>query len=173
MNHVMLDLETMGNGANAAIVAIGAVRFDENEVCDKFYKIIDLQSSIDAGLEVNASTVYWWLGQEEQPRQDLCSEIKANLSDTLLAFADWLGHRPSIWGNGAAFDNVILSNAYKKIGLKQPWHFASDRCFRTIKSLYPQIKLDRKGTYHRAVDDAETQALHLIKIMKHLDRPLS
>ncbi len=26
MNNIMLDLETMGNGSNAAIIAIGAVR---------------------------------------------------------------------------------------------------------------------------------------------------
>ena len=39
MKGVMLDLETMGNGSNAAITAIGAVEFDTetNLIGDKFY----------------------------------------------------------------------------------------------------------------------------------------
>ena len=32
MLHCMVDLETMGNGSNAAIIAIGAVAFDENKI---------------------------------------------------------------------------------------------------------------------------------------------
>ena len=48
--HVMLDLETMGNGANAAIIAIGAVSFNENGVADRFYKQVALQSSVSIGL---------------------------------------------------------------------------------------------------------------------------
>lgn len=39
-NNIMLDLETMGHGSNAAIVAIGAVRF-HRDIEDRFYRRIN------------------------------------------------------------------------------------------------------------------------------------
>jgi hypothetical protein len=32
--------------------------------------------------------------------------------------------------------------------------------------MYPSVKLVRTGTHHNAVDDAESQAVHLIDICK-------
>jgi len=67
MNNIMLDLETMGNGNNAAIIAIGAVKFDQ-DITDRFYKTIDLDSSVDVGLEIDPSTVLWWMKQGDDAR---------------------------------------------------------------------------------------------------------
>jgi exodeoxyribonuclease VIII len=47
----------------------------------------------------------------------------------------------------------------------QPWRHWNDRCYRTVKSLYPDVKLERVGTHHNAVDDAESQARHLIAML--------
>jgi exodeoxyribonuclease VIII len=159
----MLDLETMGNGGNAAIIAIGAVRFDK-EVTDKFYEVVTLQSSIDAGLEMDASTVMWWMDQTKEAR-DQFKRDGVTLQTALMRFGNWAGEDAEVWGNGASFDNSILSNAYRKCGLAQPWYFWNDRCYRTVKSMNTSIKLKRVGTYHNAVDDAESQALHLIEIL--------
>ena len=70
-----------------------------------------------------------------------------------------------MWGNGATFDNVILANAYRGAGLPVPWKFWNDKCYRTIKGFFPQIKLQRIGTHHNAQDDAESQAWHLINMV--------
>jgi exodeoxyribonuclease VIII len=43
--NIMLDLETMGNNSNSAIVAIGAVEFDENGLGSDFYTVIDLNAA--------------------------------------------------------------------------------------------------------------------------------
>ena len=67
-NNIMVDLETMATHPNAAIVAIGAVRFME-DLQDSFYQEVDLQSSIRAGLDVDGATVNWWLMQEEAARE--------------------------------------------------------------------------------------------------------
>jgi DNA polymerase III epsilon subunit-like protein len=47
MIDVMLDLETMGNGPRAAIVAIGAVEFDPDTgtVGERFYRAVDLATA--------------------------------------------------------------------------------------------------------------------------------
>ncbi|MBK0004878.1 3'-5' exonuclease, partial [Erwinia sp. S38] len=46
MNHLMIDLETMGNKPNAAIVSIGAVFFepDSGEIGNTFYSNVQLES---------------------------------------------------------------------------------------------------------------------------------
>lgn len=168
MKNVMLDLETMGTSTDAAIIAIGACEFDikTQEVGEKFYHVVDLQSSVDAGLTLDASTVIWWMKQSDQARKEFqCEGI--NLSRALVEFTHWIGEGAKdvkIWGNGAAFDNAILSTAYRKCKLIQPWSFWNDRCYRTQKADYPDVKMQRKGDHHNALDDAISQAEHLIAI---------
>ena len=162
-NNIMLDLETMGNGSNSAIIAIGAVKFGNN-IIDRFYRVVNLQSSIEAGLEMDASTVLWWMQQSEEAREQF-KKPGLPLVSALEDFTKWLGEGAIVWGNGAAFDNTILANAYRKAGLERPWPFWGDMCYRTIKSMHPEIKMVRRGTHHNAVDDAESQALHLITIL--------
>jgi len=168
----MLDLETMGTGPNSAIIAIGAVRFDayseisdacESGILDRFYEVVSLESSTSAGLDIDPSTVMWWLRQSEKAREQFERNV-IPLEKALRLFADWVGKDPVMWGNGAAFDNVILANAYVKTSLLQPWAFWADHCYRTVKSLYPQVEMERVGTHHCAVDDAESQARHLMRI---------
>ncbi len=166
--HVMLDLETMGSGVNSAIIALGAVAFDCTGVHSKFYEQVSLVSSVGIGLECDPSTIMWWMQQGDDARSAFKDNDKAGHINAVLArFAKWFVDvgGVEVWGNGAAFDNAILSNAYRKSGAVQPWKFWNDRCYRTIKSMNINISFDRIGTHHNAVDDAETQAVHLIKIM--------
>ena len=160
----MLDIETMGNSANSAIVALGAVHFDERGVLDSYYSGVSLESSLDIGLDVDASTVMWWMSQSDDARSALSVDV-LDILTVLTSFGLWIGRDPIVWGNGAAFDNIILSNAYRKVKIAQPWDFWNDRCYRTIKSLYPNVKMLRRGVHHNALDDAKSQALHLLDII--------
>ena len=181
---IMLDLETMDTKATAAIISIGAVKFDaERGVYDKFHIHVDLQDNIDSGRTLSGSTIMWWVGQGEDARKQLASGVGVELWGALTQFSDWVCG-PSgeedweldgpvdgdvlMWGNGAAFDNTILANAYQTTGFDAPWKFDNDRCYRTMKNLAPDVELKRIGTLHNAQDDAESQALHLLEIRKHL-----
>ncbi|HAR45569.1 MAG TPA: 3'-5' exoribonuclease [Nitrospiraceae bacterium] len=171
MLDIMLDLETMGNGPQAAIIAIGAVEFDipTQAIGERFYQVVDLASSIESGGVMDASTVLWWMRQSDEARSAFDRE-SARLPLALVWFSKWLsltGPKEDlrVWGNGAAFDNVVLSSAYRRLGLEQPWSYKGDRCYRTIKSLHPDIPVEPIGTAHNAADDAESQARHLIKIL--------
>ena len=53
--HYVLDLETMGKGPTAAIVAIGCVRIEQGTITGSFYRRVSLQTSLLAGLQVDAS----------------------------------------------------------------------------------------------------------------------
>lgn len=176
MKNVMLDLETMGKSANAAICSIGAVEFDLEigELGREFYTIVDLESSVNAGGVIDSSTVLWWLKQSDTARAEL--QRRGNKIElALVMFSEWLdgcGFEPReicIWGNGAAFDNVILRSAYENSGIKTPWEFWNDRCYRTVKNMHRGVEIVRTGTQHCAVDDARDQARHLVQLVLQID----
>lgn len=168
-NHVMLDLETMGTTPGSAIVAIGAVRFDPETGTvggdgREFYTAVDLASCLEAGLTVDGGTVLWWLEQEDAARRALFT-APTPLRVALEDFAGWCPEDCQMWGNGAAFDNVILAAAYKALDRRQPWAFWNDRCYRTMKALSSVASPKFAGTRHNALDDAKHQARHLIDIL--------
>jgi len=166
MNNIMLDLETMGKKSNAAIISIGAARFDfDSGIKDTFDCIVDLQSCLDMEFSVDSSTIMWWLSQEKSAKTEF-QKIGIHIIDALHSFAGWAGENVILWGNGVAFDNVILGNAYQKCDIEKPWKYYNDRCYRTIKNIYFEIKHTRKNTKHIAVNDAIYQAEHLIKIFR-------
>ena len=167
---VMVDLETLGNGNSAVIIAVGAVKFDPDLKTvdpDTFYTLVDPQSCVDAGLQMDVSTVMWWLRQSDEAREALRPDDlnKPHLHGVLASLMDWYAGDLPTWGNGATFDNVILRNAYKAVGMEAPWSFWNDRCYRTIKNQNPNVKMARTGTHHNALDDAMSQANHLIQLL--------
>lgn len=169
--HVMIDLETMGTDPNAAIVAIGAVAFDiEGGYVDpnSFYAQVSLSSATKLGGVIDPDTVMWWLKQGDAARKELSARPGEHIVDTLEELSAWMTFHtinPTVWGNGANFDNVILRTAYQRIAMAPPWHWWNDRCYRTVKALHPHIKLERSGTHHHALHDARTQAQHLIRML--------
>ena len=66
--NVMFDLETMGSGPDAAIVAIGAVEFDTVTALlgRRFYRVVNLASAVAAGGVIAPSTVLWWMRQGDR-----------------------------------------------------------------------------------------------------------
>ena len=165
--HIMIDLETMGNRPSAPIVTLGAVAFNGQGIAGEFYGDCALEDSVACGGVIDPDTVNWWLGQSERARMAMTSG-HGTLKNLLGEFRVWYaGHEglgvEGVWGNGAAFDNVILAETYKRVGQRPPWPFWLDRCYRTLKAGSP-IEFVREGTHHNALDDARSQAAHLIAI---------
>jgi len=174
---VMLDLETMGNKSNAAIVSIGAVEFnlETGETGREFYKVVDLQSSLDYGLNVNGSTIYWWLQQSEAARKRIC-EKGDNLAGVLGEFNLWMQdcvEKVKIWGNGARFDIGILEDAYVACQLETPWYFRSEMDVRTLVALKPEIKatFPNIGVEHDPIDDCKHQIGYCCATWRSLNKP--
>lgn len=171
--HLMVDIETMGNQSFSAIVSIGALEFDlsTGETGKEFYCKIDLQSCIDNGLIMNASTVLWWLRQNKAARLELTGSEGLTLEQGLKQFSDFIGDKdPFIWGNSARFDLGILQNAYNVLNKAIPWDFRKERCLRTLVSFNEEIKQnwDYKGTAHNALSDCYNQVGYASKIYKKL-----
>jgi exodeoxyribonuclease VIII len=158
----MLDIETMGNGPQSAILSIGAADFDSDRL---FYCNVDLQSCLDAGLKVDGSTIMWWLAQSEEARGALGKDAKP-LKEALLDFTKWLSpsdargfylvYEGELWAYPASFDLVIVENACRAVGFNQPpWHYRAPRCLRTIAATAGVPK--PKATPHEACRDAQMQ----------------
>ena len=174
MNNVMLDLETMGTRPGSVIVSVGAIEFDPKsaQLGRTFYNTCSIQSAVDVGLAMDPETVTWWLSQSEDARKEL-TKAKGDLKSVLTSFAHWVFHcgkDVKLWGNGSDFDNALLAEAYRRIDQPIPWKFWNNRCYRTMKSLFPGVKLEREGTHHNALDDAIYQAKHLQLINREIAR---
>ncbi len=180
MKHLMLDLETMSSEPTAAIVSIGAVFFDET-LGPTFKRNVSLESSQQWGLTISASTIDWWFTQSPEARAHLYDPTPIPLGNALSEFseffreyADLTDFTPAkstyVWGNGATFDNVVIRNAYKQVGLIVPWGFRYDMCFRTLKTQFdPQGLLYKDpGLAHDALSDAVGQAEHAMRILESL-----
>lgn len=166
--HYVLDLETMGKGPRAAIVALACVRIEQGTITGSLYHRVHLESSLQAGLVMDASTVNWWLKQDAAAR----AEVDGSQSSVLLAVAmnaldNFINEGNAlVWGNGSSFDNVIVRSALEVCGMGNLWHYWNDRDLRTLLALYPEAKtLPFEGTKHHALNDACHEAKQLIMAM--------
>ena len=174
---IMLDLETLGNKSNAALLSIGAVEFnmETGKTGREFYKVIDLQTSLNVGLKINASTFYWWLQQSQESRDAVSKDKKFALESVLAMFNTWMNdcvQGIKIWGNGARFDIGILEDAYVACGQQEmPWDFRSERDVRTLVSFAPEIKskFPFEGIQHNPIDDCKYQIKYCNATWKKLN----
>lgn len=168
-NHVMLDLETLGTAPGSAILQIGAVAFNSFGDCKaEFDKKILPESCFLSGLTSDDSTKDWWDRQSEELKREVFSGTE-HIHDVLTEFYFWLdslGGSVYLWGNGAAFDPVLLEAAYEKLNMKLPWKFRNVRCYRTVTALFPlppEVLPPINTNSHNALADAMYQAEVLLK----------
>lgn len=171
MKHIMVDLETMGTVPGSVVLSIGAVYFDERGLGEEFYTVVSRPHSQELGLKESADTQAWWARQSESARKVIAdSEHKdaPKLHTALSDLHDFIKKDTNVkvWGNGADFDNPLLACCYDVAEMKQSWIAWNGRCYRTLKNIAPGPKLVRVGTYHNALDDAKSQALHAIELFK-------
>lgn len=164
---VMLDLETVGIRANCVVLSIGAVYFNAEKLGPEFYTVLNTDDQQAVGRQVEQQALEWW-AKQSQEAQKVFNEPQVPALAGLERFAKFLGNKNiHVWGNGASFDNIVLYSLYQDFGLKTPWNFTNDRCFRTIKNLFIADGLPpRYGTYHNALDDAKYQAICMQRYLK-------
>lgn len=176
---IMLDIETLGTDPGSVIRTIGAVKFNHDKIIERFYTKINVNSSIAAGCHLQWDTLQWWMGQSSDALQEITADDGVSLAEALIEFDLFYTHHrerdseiliknnvTEIWGNGATFDNVLIEEAHRKLKVHIPWKFNVHRCYHTMRLLHPNVPFIRKGVHHNALDDAVSQAEHLIKLQK-------
>jgi hypothetical protein len=173
--HIMVDIETMGNGSGAALVQLSAQEFnlETGALGRSFDQRVSLQSSLNAGLKVTASTIQWWMSQPDEARQRLFQDPQ-DLRTVLTKFALFVvtcgGDKVYMWGNSPRFDEGIIADAFRAVNMGLPWNFRMERCVRTISALAPQVRQNEPlpAVQHDGIEDARYQISYLVKVMKHL-----
>ena len=171
---IMIDLETLATSTDAAILTIGAVRFDPfgDEIsdpnCEKFYVKVDLESCTNLGLVINDDTVEWWSRQSQEAQDEAFSpDNRIDIVDAMHQLYRFCWGAKRVWSHGAAFDVVICEHIFKKIQKAVPWSFWQVRCTRTLFD----IGIDPKRPpvlKHHALEDAWNQAVGVQNVYKKL-----
>ena len=163
-NHVMIDLETIGNDYDGIFTAIGACCFNPatGEIGKTFHMHVNWESSIAAGRTITPDTIKWWMTQSKEAQKEILQD-GAPLEYVLRLLKEFMPERATVWGNGPNFDMGKLETAYGYHDI--PWEFYAIRCVRTIRALAEGI-VDRdsipfEGEKHNSLADAIHQAKYV------------
>jgi exodeoxyribonuclease VIII len=184
--HIMLDLETLGKKVMAPVVQIGAACAAESLV-DGHWQVtpffFDQTIALDSAMEQrkpDASTILWWMRQNEEVRAQVLVENGQGVRDTLRDFSLFISETARIvdaeevyvWGNGASSDNAWLISLYEQYGMAVPWEYWGNMCYRTIKNFNRHIPRPELPEHlkHNALADARSQLFHLVAIMNSKEK---
>ncbi len=173
MKDVMIDLETLGNGENKCVIQIGACYFDRTtgEIGKTFKRNIDAKSATDAGFQLDASTVYWWLAQSEAARSSILAEPRIPIRDAFNQLDDFLENAKYIWSH-ATFDFVTVMETYKKLNIVATFPYRAARDIRTLVDIMGTTVGDtpRTGVHHDGLEDAIHQVKYCMKAFEKLEQ---
>lgn len=162
MKYICFDLETLGNNSHAPIIQIGAVKFDENGIYDKF--IVNCFHTDLSKYEVDYSTIMWWINQSQEARMKL-NEYVIEHREALKLFLKWIGvPQDYLYYSMCTFDPPILDWALCTENLDRLPH-RNQRDMRTIMDAIGEYE-EFVGIKHYALDDAANEAMHVIKYLK-------
>ena len=171
---VMIDLETLATSTDAAILTIGAVKFDpfgkdiEDPKMDSFYVKVDLDSCHEIGLAVNDDTIAWWAQQSQEAQDEAFgTEGRIHVKDAMEQLYKFCWGAKRVWSNGAAFDIPICETAFNRVHKLVPWSFWQVRDVRTAFDL--GINPNRPPVLaHHALQDAWNQAVGIQNVYNAL-----
>ena len=161
----MIDLETLATSTDAAILTIGAVKFDplgddtKEPAMESFYVRVDLDSCHELGLVTNDDTIAWWANQSKEAQDEaFTADNRIPITDAFNQLYKFCWGAKRVWSNGSVFDIMICEHVFRKINKAVPWQFWQVRDVRTIFD----IGIDPKRppvTAHHALQDAWNQAV--------------
>lgn len=187
MNHVMIDLETLGTQPGSVILSVGAVLFDPAKpvaecLGEEFYVVINKASSRDCAMTVSEDTLAWWEKQSPEARKVLSeaeglegsAQQALDIRIALNTLRNFIPLAAKIWSNGANFDQPLLDVAYNRCSIPLPWKYWNSRCYRTVVALHPTEKAIRPPTVcaHNALEDAKWQVRHMVNVAQILELKL-
>jgi exodeoxyribonuclease VIII len=167
---VMVDTETLSTLPNAVCLSIGAVKFNQDGIMDRFMINIDPTESKKLGHHISQDTLDWWKKQKPDVlKQSLQSAVLP--LEAITKFTDWYGTKSlQTFSKGSYFDFPIIEEYYRTVGMSPPWKYWDVKCYRTIMDMVRDIEPDKiDGDLHNALVDSEYQANHLIKIWRELN----
>lgn len=174
---LMIDLETLDTSPNCVILSIGIVTFDPKG--EDIVEHWELKPTIEDQTEIhnriiNDDTLRWWSEQSPAALEEAFTEngrISFRECMEQLYKIGW--QKRAVWSHGASFDVVACETAMRQTLTEYPnpipWSFWTVRDTRTLYEI-AGVSLKDGGytTTHKAVEDAERQALIVQKAYRKL-----
>ena len=174
---LMIDLETLGTGPNAAITQIGLAAFNKLEPDAEILVVthhLEVQPQMRLGAEMDYPAIQWWLTQNEEARRAMTDVKRVFPTEALFAIDLWLtAHvdpKATHWSNSPSFDHVILRSLYNRTtwGSDCPFHYRQEADVRTLRLLFPSVPKVVPTVAHQAGYDAKAQALYVQDVYEHI-----
>ena len=173
----MIDMETLDTDPFCVVLTIGCVVFDPfgNGVTER----LELRPTIEEQTEIHNrkisnATLDWWSQQSAEAIEEAMGDRdRISLRECAEKLYKFGWNRQAVWSNGAAFDVVVAETIFKQALTDYPnpipWNFWTVRDTRTVYDL-AKVSLKDGGhvTSHKAVDDAERQAIVVQQAYKKL-----
>lgn len=174
LSDCMVDLETLATSSDAAVLTIGAVKFDpfgdelNDSAMESFYVRVDLDSCDRIGLVTSDSTIEWWSKQSPEAQEEAFGvEDRIDIVDAMNQFYKFCWGSKRIWSHGAGFDVVILETIFRRINKGYPWQYWGVRDTRTLFDM--GIDPNRPPVLaHHALQDAWNQAVGVQNVCREL-----
>lgn len=164
MSHIMIDIESLDTSPDCVILTIGAVLFDPKGfgVIEK----LELRPTIEEQTEIynrsiNEDTLRWWSEQSPEALEEAMGDTgRISFKEAMETLYKFCWNRRAVWSNGASFDIVVMESAWRNLDMRIPWPYYTVRDTRTLYEI-AGVSLKDGGhvTSHRAVEDAERQAI--------------
>lgn len=164
-NKLMIDIETTGQAPGCRVLSFAAFGFSKTGEQVQIYKKLFAAEQTSHGLTDEKETIEWWNNQDPAIR----NEAFGGTENTAIAISEFkmffykhfsteYGQNLQVWCCGADFDFTILKKLFNVYGFELPWKYYSQCDYRTLKTLYPEIKKAEKNSgAHSALEDAMAQ----------------
>lgn len=193
--NIMVDIETIGHGPTAPVLAVGLVPFQIHpELCivaprSEWVEVrCTLRANVAAGRVADPATVEWWLAQSKAAQEALLREPRHDhLGGFALAIAEAVrttnprSDDVFVWAKPPQYDLVALRGLMEQCSVDVPWHHRNEQDLRTLaRAAKAAMASGRDGWQevfevtceleHSAVADAAEQAEQVVRFHRRLYR---
>lgn len=168
-HHAMVDIETLATDPNAVVVSIGVAIYDPADdvrmkpVATGHY-VINPTEQIIKGRSIDPKAVKFWSEQSAKAIESITVPgddgvfSAGEALETIRSLFDSF-NVVGVWGNGSDFDNVIVNNLCRTLGIPEVIHYRKSRCYRTLRAMFGNLidddgQQDRAAVHHNALQDA-------------------
>lgn len=171
MTQAMIDIETLDTSVSAVVLSFGVQLFtDQGLLPERYHVALEIQSQLDAGRTISASTLDWWFKQSPAAQQAAFGQRRMSVRTALEMLAVVLNGVEHVWCRGLNFDVPIVDHLHAQNGMKTPWKYNKVRDSRTLLDLIPtDLEPKRAGVAHNALDDATHEAAFVVAGLQWLD----
>ena len=169
----MVDLETLGTRPDAAILTVGAIKFDphsDSEPYEGRYWRLNVDEQTALGRTVDEGTIEWWGRQAPEIRDEALGDTdRVIIADFAKEFNKWCVGLDQLWCQGPLFDYAIIQNLYEQARTPVPFNYWQIRDSRTLFDLMPEDpRKSMQNSLHNALADCYYQAKCVQQVFKQL-----